>query len=140
MGTLADLSTRVERDEETGCLRWTGAHANGYGHISLDGRQRLVHRVAYEQAYGAIPEGLHVDHVWDRGCRHRDCIEPSHLEAVTLAENNRRAKAKITHCRQGHPFDEANTHLSARGKRECRTCKRDYMRRRRVTAFGEPTL
>lgn len=132
MGTLADLAIRVERDETTGCLRWTGAHTpSGYGQIVLDGATLYVHRVAYEQAHGPIPDGLHVDHVWDRGCRFHDCIEPSHLEAITLAENNRRAKAKVTHCPHNHPYDENNTHVSARGKRECRACKRDYMRRAR---------
>lgn len=46
-----------------------------------------VHRLAYEVAVGAIPDGYVIDHVRERGCRFRDCIEPRHLEAVTQAEN-----------------------------------------------------
>jgi len=32
--------------------------------------------------------------------------------------------AMKTHCKHGHPFDEANTYLAPRGTRECRTCKK----------------
>ena len=36
-------------------------------------------------------EGLTIDHVHANGCRNVDCVNPAHLEAVTQAENNRRA-------------------------------------------------
>ena len=38
---------------------------------------------------GSIPDGLHLDHL----CRVPACVNPEHLEPVTLAENNRRAAA-----------------------------------------------
>ena len=129
MATLDDLDVRSERDAITGCLRWTGAHTpKGYGQIVLAGRTVAVHRAAYERANGPIPEGMEVDHVYERGCRHRDCIEPSHLEAVTHAENVSRQIATVTHCPKGHEYSEENTLLKKSGRgvvgRQCRECRR----------------
>lgn len=132
---IADYPT--VRVPETGCLRWMGPkNSNGYGRI---GPYRYVHREAYEIAFGPIPEGHEVDHVWDRGCRFRDCIEPTHLEAVTGATNKRRnlrivEQVARDECPKGHPYDEANTYVKD-GSRNCRRCgnERDnarYARRR----------
>lgn len=35
-----------------------------------------------------------------------------------------------THCKRGHPFDEANTRVN-KGSRECRKCHREHKRRYR---------
>lgn len=125
------LARRSARDPETGCLRWTGSHnPKGYGQVVYLGAQRIVHRLAYERAYGPIPDGLDVDHVRDRGCAYRDCIEPTHLEAVTHAENV--ARSTITHCKQGHEFTPENTYRRVNAKgytvRSCRTCRRAWKR------------
>lgn len=34
----------------------------------------------------------------------------------------------ITHCPQGHPYNEENTYIDKRGLRACRACARDYKR------------
>lgn len=131
--TLAErLALNVRRDGA--CLRWTGSHNHkGYGQISVAGAGRSVHRVAYELHVGPIPPGLEIDHVRARGCRFRDCIEPSHLEPVTHIENIRRTP-KRTHCPKGHELTPANVVMTSQGRR-CRTCKRaehmTYMARRR---------
>lgn len=81
---------KVDRTDD--CWLWTGFVApNGYGkcssrHIS---NSALVHRVAYEMWIGSIPDGMTIDHL----CGERRCVRPDHLEAVTLAENVRRARA-----------------------------------------------
>jgi hypothetical protein len=33
-----------------------------------------------------------------------------------------------THCPKGHPYDEANTYVTPRGWRQCRTCNRAHYR------------
>lgn len=77
----------------SGCWLWTGYlnPVNGYAHVTVqagDDRTKTVylHRIAYEQAKGAIPEELEIDHL----CRVRCCVNPDHLEAVTHQINRRR--------------------------------------------------
>lgn len=118
---------------ETGCRRWKLAHySKGYGRINVGNKRCRVHRVAYEVWVGPIPEGLQIDHVRANGCRYRDCIEPTHLEAVTPYENILR-KPRPTHCPQGHEYTPENTILGDRyGKtgnyRKCRTCSNAHSR------------
>jgi hypothetical protein len=82
-------------DPETGCWLWQRSidSSTGYGKLRRkDGIYISAHRHYYEMTYGPIPKGFHVDHVRKRGCIHRHCCNPAHLEAVTPAENARRAE------------------------------------------------
>ena len=110
------------RDLETGCLIWQGAlNPKGYPY-------HAVYRRFYEQAKGPIPPGMVIDHVWERGCRHKSCVEPEHLEAVTRVENIKRgyaARGLTDACGKGHPYTPENTLVKAKG-RACRTCQREY--------------
>lgn len=79
----------------------------------------------YEAFVGPIPDGLQIDHL----CRVRHCVNPAHLEPVTIAENVRRGAAAQTHCKYGHEYTPENTVIH-HGGRECRTCNRIRSRRR----------
>ena len=142
---VARFEAKVQR---TGaCWIWTGAiDAYGYKKLRGDGRSIKAHRLAHELFIGAIPEGLHVDHLCHNAdencaggdsCQHRRCVNPAHLEAVTPQANVLRGKtvaaaaARKTHCPKGHPYDKANTVVQGDGARRCRTCRQAAERRRR---------
>jgi hypothetical protein len=109
-----------------GCWEWEGSKWKGYGRINVDGRPRGAHRVLYEAIVGPIPPGLTLDHL----CRNRSCVNPDHLEPVSMRVNTLRGigpaaiHAAQTECIHGHPFDEANTYRKRNGSRDCRTCNR----------------
>jgi hypothetical protein len=128
-----------------GCVLYTGyITGGGYGQISVNGTQKLAHRAVYELTVGPIPEGMELDHTCHNRdascmggttCLHRRCINVDHLEPVTGAENTRRGKSWAingtkTHCSNGHPYSEENTHWYD-GRRYCRPCNRMHRRRAR---------
>lgn len=79
-------------DQVTGCHRWQGPLNTRHGYGMACGT--TAHRMVWIDHHGPIPIGLVIDHVWERGCRYRDCVNIDHLELVTVAENNRRAWRK----------------------------------------------
>jgi hypothetical protein len=131
-GSQKRFWSKVDKSGE--CWVWTGGHrtSNGYGRFqpTYPGPTIVAHRIAYELLVGPIPEGLQLDHL----CRNRLCVNPAHLEPVTLIENIRRARP--THCKHGHEFTPENT-ISVRsrpGRRHCRKCKYERAARDRVKA------
>jgi len=115
------------------CWLWAAPDASlGYGQFWIGTRKVYAHRWIYEFCVGSIPDGLQIDHL----CRVRHCVNPDHLEPVTVRENILRGEglparlARQTHCKWGHEFTEENTYRSSRhGCRNCRACHREWRNR-----------
>lgn len=131
---MALLHTVLALHPSEHCIPWPGAIAsNGYG-LAWDPtakKLRPAHRAVYEHVVGPIPDGLQLDHLAERGCTRRDCVNAAHLEPVTALVNHRRSaravstvNASKTHCPRNHPYDEVNTYVDGRGRRSCRACRR----------------
>jgi hypothetical protein len=72
---------------ECGCLIWMGpvSKRTGYGQMAIKARPLLPHRVAWQEAFGEIPDGMFVLH----RCDVRTCINPNHLFLGTHQDNMR---------------------------------------------------
>ena len=120
------------------CVLWSGyRNTEGYGRVRYQGSPPLLaHRVVFELVRGPIPKGLTLDHL----CRNRACVNPEHLEPVTLRLNILRGEspsarhAAKTKCKNGHPLVGDNVRIEtskAYGlERRCRVCQREYDKRR----------
>lgn len=122
MSLEARFLSRVKQGND--CWIWNGSKVKaGYGHLKVNGRIAMAHRVSYELFVAPIPEGYVVHHL----CRNTSCVRPEHLRAVTQQQNVHAAinsRATRTHCPKGHPYDAENTYWRPDGQgRGCRTCR-----------------
>lgn len=127
---------------EGGCWNWQRPLDNGYGNFYIGKLGVRAHRVAYTLVKGTLPDDKVIDHL----CRNRACVNPEHLELVTVQINTLRGvgpsaqAALVTHCPQGHPYDEQNTWLETRQgrkpKRHCRKCNKRRSQDRRAGLTG----
>ena len=118
---MTDLSAfpqsmkRFIPEPNTGCWLWEGPiNHDGYGRPQVNKRKVLAHKFFYEQIRGSVPTGFEVDHT----CFVRSCVNPAHLEAVTQAENKRRAAMRRTKCPRGHSYNRVRPD----GVRYCQQC------------------
>ncbi len=130
---------KVAAPDENGCWPWTAScQIAGYGQFYLETRHRKkhlvrAHRWAYEDLRGAIPGGLTIDHL----CRNRQCVNPHHMEIVSMGVNVLRGNgppainARKEHCPQGHPYAGDNLRVKPNGWRYCRKCQLTDQRKRR---------
>ena len=139
MNAPLPMALRIARlvDATGDCWVWLGDSWDGrYGRMKIGPnrarRSVAAHRASYEAFVGPIPDGLTLDHL----CRNTKCVNPEHLEPVTMRENTLRGtnfvadNARKTHCPLGHEY----TYTTKRGKRRCNTCGRLEGARNRARA------
>jgi hypothetical protein len=103
------------------CWIWIGNKSSkGYGRF---GNIR-AHRFSYEYYVGPMPKNLQIDHL----CKVTSCVNPDHLEAVTLQENLRRQHGDrylSLVCIRGH------IKTLVKGKLRCYACESFTAKNRR---------
>ena len=123
---------RFERfvDRTETCWEWTGFRdPDGYG-VFRHPKTRRAHRASYLMFVGGIDTGLVIDHL----CRNRGCVNPTHLEAVSVKENTLRGdtlpaeNSRKSECPQGHPYAGENL-IVTKLQRMCRTCHQESSKR-----------
>ena len=65
-------------------LATDGLNTKGYSYVSINGKPKARHRLAWEEVNGEIPVGMVIRHK----CRNRNCYNVNHLELGTYTENN----------------------------------------------------
>src|SRR5262245_41517590 len=102
-----EMSPPAAQAKRNPCTLWNGARSsNGYGQVNVNGRQRGIHRVVFEGAYGPIAPGHVIHHL----CGNRACINPLHMEAMSARQHQRLHNlargvgvvADLDYCIHGH--------------------------------------
>jgi hypothetical protein len=123
------------------CWHWTGSiDPTGYGKFKIYQHSlaynRKVHRIAFTLLIGEIPDDLTIDHL----CRNRGCVNPDHMQLVTLGDNIRRSNGLSRRLHRGDTCQHGHTeiYITASGKRSCRVCDRrrttEYTARKKAKA------
>ena len=94
---LRSLETR-RTVTEAGCWEWTGyRNRGGYGTYRTPTKNWLVHRLAYTELVGDIPEGGFIHH----DCENPACYNPEHLRLMFPGDHSRHHMAGVPKTYQG---------------------------------------
>ena len=104
------IRKKFQESKPEECWIWKGAKRGKYGLFDMDGERCYPHRLVY-----AMEKPLMKNWTLDHTCRNPLCVNPAHLDAVTLDE----------------PLFTRLSHLGRKGKRKVVTTPPD-----REHAFG----
>ena len=76
-------TSKIMYEPNTGCHIWTGCVTAGRGTTQRKGVVLRVHRAAYIDEFGTIPNGKQINHHCDEPL----CVNPAHLYAGTTQDN-----------------------------------------------------
>jgi hypothetical protein len=124
-----------KRKPITGRTRKLSVNQDGYLHVGLfkNGQSKTVtvHRLVALAFLPASSDGDEICH----GDGNRQHNHVSNLRWDTRSANARdtlghgtHSKASKTECPAGHPYAGSNLIVTKTGNRQCKTCKRDWMR------------
>lgn len=142
---LEILEQKTSINSETGCWEWTGLKKSddGYGRVTIDGELYYIHRLSAMIFHGYRPEykNLNVLH----RCNVRHCWNRDHVYVGTHEDNMQDKSKSITHCPNGHEYNEENTYNyqkpDGRWQRMCRECRKTRTaasnEKRRLLKFGK---
>lgn len=117
-GPAERLAARLTRTP-SGCHEWQGyRNPAGYGQIGVGGRLMLTHRLAWELANGAVPEGMCVS----QRCDNHACCNAEHL--TLRPKNSPKRTCEVEGCER--------TDIQAQG-----WCQMHYYRWHRNGSPGE---
>lgn len=112
--------TKVSKTK--GCWEWSGRKTSkGYGRYAVyPNKAEYAHRLVWVLCGNTIPKGLVLDHI----CKNRGCVNPNHLDLVTIRQNTLEnsdsapsKNIKKTHCKHGHKLV-----LKYESGRKCKEC------------------
>jgi hypothetical protein len=120
----------------SGCWLWTGpTNRRGQPIVSVEGDGTLVHRVAYRlwrkrhRLHGELSPNVPLVPT----CGNRFCVNPFHLVPLdpTIPDPRGTFNRSKSSCPKGHPYLGSNLLLRSSGRRRCRTCHAEELRRYR---------
>lgn len=130
----ARFTAKIDPNGPDGCHLWLGGiNERGYGWFRWQRKKKqwLAHRLAFALANGEIDSALTINHL----CRVRLCVNPDHLEQVSLRENGLHGNSWIGGtCSRGHDLRESAHPCKRKNGGHhwyCKTCYRERARERR---------
>ena len=134
-----------KKTSSRGCWLWRGGqHRQGYGQCTILNTQWRAHRLSWILHGNLLKKNLTLDHL----CRNEACVNPKHLEQVTMRENLLRRKsiqaknARKKRCKRGHFLSGTNLLGATKTKtggalRRCRKCAYAYYKKWNKTKAGK---
>lgn len=125
----------IDKGGESVCWPWTGSKNNyGYGHISIQGKLLLAHRVVFFLINGGLSADLEILHK----CSNPACCNPWHLSQDTHKANMQQAAREKRWPKRGGPG--AYLGLTEEIKQQIRTSPLSARALERLTQISYKTI